>query len=172
MNWILSIPYVTLLVFSFKLYNIDSKGLAIGVTLGLLLFGVGNFIRSIVLAFKRDYSKQVKNAMLNRMLFIKIGTVPFFVLNFLLWMSILGLVMIFPGGIFSIIFIPLLVGMTYMVLIVTSSSTFSVLIYCYKAKKISLAMFILHLIMQLIFVVDVFSSVYLYIKLRQLKEVD
>lgn len=149
----------------------DSKLISILIVVLLILSGIGNILMSIIFAFQSIDTKNRQNSMLNRMLFLKLSVIPFFIFNFMLWTGVFGTLMLFPGGIFLLALAPIIVFLTFTVLLVTSSSTISVLVYCYRAKQIDISKLIVHIVLQLIFVVDVIDSIYLYKILRK-KHID
>ena len=172
MKWFLNISFVGLLYISFNIYTQESKLISILIVVLLILSGFGNILMSIISAFQSIEAKNRPNSMLNRMLFLKLSVIPFFVINFMLWTGLFGTFMCFPGGIFLLALAPIIVLLTFTVLLVTSSSTISVLVYCYRAKQIDIYKLIVHIVLQLIFVVDVIDSIYLFIKLRIGKHID
>jgi hypothetical protein len=171
MKWFLNISFVGLLYILFGIYNVESKLISILIVVLLILSGFGNIIMSIISAFGSIINKNSLNSMINRMLFLKLSVIPFFILNFMLWTGLFGTLILFPGGIFLLALAPIIVLLTFTVLLVTSSSTISVLVYCYRAKQIDISKLIVHIVLQLIFVVDVIDSIYLYKILRK-KHID
>lgn len=172
MKWFLNILFVGILYISFSIYSMDSKLIGLLIIVLLILSGLSNIILSIVSAFQSVDIKNMNNGMINHMLFLKLSVIPYFILNFLLWTGFFGTLMIFPGGIFLLALVPIIVFLTFTVLLVTSSSAISALVYCYRAKQIDIFKLIIHIVLQLIFVVDVIDSVYLFKILRKGKHID
>lgn len=171
MKWFLNISFVVFLYISFGIYSMESNLIKILIVVLLILSGFGNIIMSIISAFHSIDINYRRNSMINRMLFFKLSVIPFFIFNFMLWTGVFGTLMLFPGGIFVLALVPIIIFLTFTVLLVTSSSTISVLVYCYRAKQIDISKLIVHIVLQLIFVVDVIDSIYLYKILRK-KQID
>ena len=172
MRWFLNFSFVGLLYITFGIYSMKSKFISLLIVVLLIISGIGNILMSIITAFQSIEAKNKRNSMIYRMLFLKLSVIPFFVLNFMLWTGLFGMLMIFPGGIFLLALVPFIIFLTFTVLLVTSSSTISVLVFCYRSKQIDINKLIVHIVLQLIFVVDVIDSIYLYKKLRTGKHID
>lgn len=167
MKWFLNISFVGFLYISFRIYSMESKLISILIIVLLILSGFGNILMSIISAFQSIDAKSKQNSMINRMLFLKLSVIPFFIFNFMLWTGFFGMLMLFPGGIFVVALAPIIIFLTFTVLMVTSSSAISVLVYSYRTKQIDISKLILHSVLQLIFVVDVIDTIYLYKILRK-----
>ena len=172
MKWFLNISFVGLLYITFGIYSMESKFISLLIVVLLILSGIGNILMSIITAFQSIDAKNRRNSMIYRMLFLKLSVIPFFVLNFMLWTGLFGTFILFPGGIFLLALVPIIVFLTFTVLLVTSSSTISVLVFSYRSKQIDMNKLIVHIVLQLIFMVDVIDSIYLYKKLRIRKHID
>lgn len=101
---------------------------------------------------------------------IKFGTVPFFILRFLLWLAGLGILMIATRGtlIFSLpAVLPVLIGVTYILMLAASWFTVNALILARKRGLVTNAAAAYGIIAQAIFVLDV---VLWFISRRKIKK--
>lgn len=162
MKWLLNISFVVLLYSSLSIYSMESKLVSILIIVLLILSGLVNIVMFIISAFQSNDIKSRKNSMINRMLFLKLSAIPFFIINFMLWTGLFGMLILFPGGIFLLALSPIIVLLTFTVLLVTSASSISALVYCYRARQIDTLRLIIHTILQLIFVLDIIDSIFLY----------
>lgn len=89
----------------------------------------------------------------------KLTAIPFFGINYVSWTLMAGFLMLTPGMLLLIIFIPLGIGFTYFMLLATSSYSISLLYALRKKEIISRRQFIIHFVFQLIFVVDVIDQI-------------
>jgi hypothetical protein len=154
---------ISLYLFTITHYFLDN--IILEVIFGLLLFvsSIANVVISLKCAFTTQEIEKVRNEMRRIMLFIKLLSVPCFVVNFLIW-ALYGIV---PMGFVMWIFLPLVIFITYSVLLVTSSFSVSTIILYGKSKKLSKVEIIVHIWLQLIFVIDVIDAIYLFIVLNK-----
>lgn len=122
----------------------------------------------ILNAKKIFIDKPKQNSINHMVLKFKLLAIPFYALNFLLWTSLTGLFIVMPGNIFFLLFVlPLGIGFAFLVLIASSTYSIVLLFALRKNRKISLKQFIIHLLCQLIFVVDVIDQI-LILKLTKI----
>lgn len=137
------------------------QGLLItSLVLGIIAFFLG--LSNIILAITHilvPHQNSYKSIMIT-----KLALIPFFIMNFIICMLVC--VAILNPWLFmtSIVIIPLMIGITYGVLLVTSSYNLAHMIRALSKKEATSKELTLHIIFHLIFVLDVISSVILVIK--------
>lgn len=131
---------------------------------GLILLAVSiiNIVFSIIIAISTQNLPKVRNEMRKIMLFIKLLSIPFFIINFAIWTGVVGTVSLFPGGLLIWIFVPIIVFLTFIILLVTSSFSISTVILYGRSKLLNKHEIIIHILLQLIFVIDVFDAMFLF----------
>lgn len=130
----------------------------IGIAVLLLISYIINFIYAIKDFLKRDiwYSRKM-------MLSMKMGTIPFFIINFLFFVVVLGFIILISRGLGVILLpiVPVVVTVTYLILLLTSVYSILFLIRLRRLNLINTAVLVTHIILQLFFVVDTIASLYL-----------
>lgn len=131
---------------------------------GLILLAVSiiNIVFSIIIAIRTQDLAKVRNEMRKIMLFIKLLSIPFFIINFAIWTGVVGTVSLFPGGFLIWIFVPVIVFLTFIILLVTSSFSISTVILYGRSKLLNKHEIVIHILLQLIFVIDVFDAIFLF----------
>lgn len=114
-----------------------------------------------ILNVKKIILDNKKQDSINRRVFMfKILAIPFYTLNYFLWTFLTGMFILMPGNVIFLFFVlPLGIGFAYLILIASSSYTIVLLYALRKNGKISKKQFIIHLICQLVFVVDVIDQI-------------
>lgn len=95
----------------------------------------------------------------------KILLIPIFVLNFIVAMGSF----VIPIPILFIFIVPIMFLLDVLLLILTSIYGINGLVVAYKAKKISTASLVIHIVLHIFFCFDVISAIYIFIKIK-LKE--
>lgn len=112
---------------------------------------------SVILSLKENKDRKYLKSVMIR----KISVVPFFIINFALWLLI-SVIMMLPGGQFIIFVMPFAVGFAFLLMITTSIQTVLYIWFGDFGKKGR----VFHTIMQFIFVVDVIDTIYIYFSKR------
>jgi hypothetical protein len=132
--------------------------LMMGSILPLLLITIGHFKNALTLLKNGD-----GNGLRLGMKRMKLASIPYFILNFL-YFTVLALIG-FAASKGLIIFTPiplvfvLVIFLTYVVMLLTSTYGFVYLFYLKKTEGMKTVPFIVHFIMQLIFVLDIIDTV-------------
>lgn len=139
--------------------------LGIGIFFGLIALTIG--VGHLILGLRQSYSP-TSNICRFTML-SKISLIPFFILNFVICF-------LFVAGAFNpfliwslFIIVPIMVFLTYLVLLTTSSYNIGYLMYKVRKKECTLAFGIWYSIFHLIFCIDVFASIVLYYNEKKYK---
>ena len=120
-----------------------------------------NTILNIIIAihiFKQNNLENARNSMKK----IKLYLIPYWVINFIFSLTITGVTLFMGGIIMGFIFLI----QTYLLFIATSCYSISFLGILLKNKKISLKSFIIHLLLQFCFVMDIIDTIYLLRKYK------
>lgn len=142
-------------------YNITIPVIIIWIICFLVL-AILNLISSLKLFYKEDLNSFDKSVRL-----LKLFTIPFFILNFILLGSLtIGFVAISHG--FGIFFIPVPFIITYCILIVTSFYSILYILLLWKKNKINNTEFLIIFILQFCFILDIISIIYLLKKIKLL----
>jgi len=128
----------------------------------LLVVSISNIVYSIKLAIRTQNLPKVRNDMRKIMLFIKLLSIPFFLINFTIWTGLVGMLSIFPGGFVIWVFVPVMVFLTFIILLVTSSFSISTVILYGRSKLLNKPEVFIHILLQLVFVIDVFDAIFLF----------
>lgn len=163
MKWFLSAAFLVAL-YGFVLVLCFSSNTVLLALSGLILFvfSIINIVFSIKLAIATQDIAKVRNEMRKVMLFIKLLCIPFFVFNFMLWVGFIGMLSIFPGGFLVWTFVPVIVFVTFFILLVTSSFSLSTIILYGRSKILNKAEIIIHALLQLVFVLDIIDTIILF----------
>ncbi len=139
----------------------NSEGLTLGGLLEWVLIftfiSVFFMVVSVIISLKENKDRKYLKSVMIR----KILVVPFFIINFALWLLI-SVIMILPGGQFIIFVMPFAVGFAFLLMITTSIQTVLYIWFGDFGKKGR----VFHTIMQFIFVVDVIDTIYIYFSKR------
>lgn len=133
-------------------------------------------ILSVVLLFKNlkhiYTDRQKQNEINNLAIILKIATIPVYIYMILLCISLCAIFFVIPGLIITLPVFLIIIG-TYIsvlvmfVLFVTSSFTIANVYIQYKNRRYTQNKFILHTILQIILIVDVLDSFYLFFNIRK-----
>jgi hypothetical protein len=125
-----------------------------------IVFGMINIIYSIKCGLKREYKKLEKY-----MKILKLSSIPYFIINFIC-IGLFVVVLLAASRGFGIVYLPIPFILTWFVVVVTSSYGIVELIVLFGKKDISIKNFILYIILQLCFVIDIISTFWI---LKQIK---
>lgn len=133
---------------------------ALWIVVGILL--LVSYIFNLVLAIK-DFLKGDLLYLKKSMLTMKMGTIPFFILNFLIFVGVLGLVILVSRGLGIILLpiVPVVVTVTYFILLLTSAYSVVFLIRLKRLNMISTPSLVIHIILQLFFCIDIIDTLFL-----------
>jgi len=90
--------------------------------------------------------------------FLKLSLIPFFILNFLYWTIC---VVIVPMGFVYALYLPGVVVLTYTVTAITGICGSSTIMAYERAGQLQKELTVIHLILQFVFVLDIFDTIYL-----------
>lgn len=108
---------------------------------------------------------QIQNRTNRTILLNKLILVPFYILNFVFWLLI---TLATARFLFFIVIVPVAAAYTYWIMLATSADSISLLYALYKNNRLTKKQFILHTVMQLIFVLDFIDYTYLYFKINRI----
>lgn len=142
------------------------KGLLIAsLVLGIIAFflGVANIVLAITYILVPHQNKY------KAIMIAKLALIPFFIMNFII--CTLVCVGLLNPWLFmtSIVIVPLMIVITYGVLLVTSSYNLAHMIRALSKKEVTSKELTLHIIFHLIFVLDVVSSILLYVNEKRVR---
>ncbi|GFZ30844.1 hypothetical protein CSC2_13700 [Clostridium zeae] len=133
-----------------------------------IIFAGINTVNSFILLKNSDYDSMRKN-----MKALKFGVIPYFVINFIIYVLLFLLFFAASRGFILFTPIPLLflipVFFAYLTVIFTSSYGIGFSLILYKEKRVKTGKLILHIILQLCFVLDVIDTVILLVKNKVVK---
>ena len=163
-SWSLAVLYILSCYGTLFVYINAGESVWVGVLLlTTFIIGAAIILTSFFL-YNPDNSVDYKNIMLT----VKLALIPAFVINFIFsCMLILGSGMVLSfimgllGPAFSAFIGVMIFAVTYVVMICPSFYTIAFLRTLHKQKRIPTWQFILHIILQFIFVVDVIDALYL-----------
>lgn len=130
-----------------------------------VIFGVRNIMNTYRLCKNNEY-----NSLRKYMKVLKFGSVPYFIINFIVYFLIF--LIFFMGTRGMIIFTPIplififIIFFTYLAVIFTSSYGIGFLVIVKKEKGIKLGSIIFHILFQLCFVLDVVDTMVILIKYK------
>jgi hypothetical protein len=110
-----------------------------------------------------DYRKNDTELLFKKMKRVKIGLIPYWIINFICYVPI-SVVVLLAGHGFGFIIVPIFIFASYMVLCLTSLFSILYLLNLNKNNRISKKQFIIHALLQFIFVVDIIDTIYIIIK--------
>ena len=158
--------YILLVLFiliEILLINADPK-IIILLLLITVALGAVNIINAIVTALKNKNETLTSSWHNKTMLVFKLIMIPFFVLNFIFWYTATSITFLFGG----FLLIPIGIVFTYIILLSSSTHVISEMYVYYKNRKITFPFFILHSLLQLLFVVDVIDYIYVHRTLNKI----
>lgn len=179
-NWTLAVLYILSCYGTLFVYINAAESVCIGISL-LITFIIGAaIILTSFFLYSPDNSVDYKCIMLT----VKLALIPAFVINFIFnFILILGsgiilsFIMWFSGPEFAAVgpsfsaFIGIMIfAVTYVVMICPSFYTIAFLRTLHKQKRIPTWQFILHIILQFIFVADVIDALYLGVTFNSKKQ--
>lgn len=131
-----------------------------------MILGLRNIINTFQLWKNNEY-----NSLRKYMKVLKFGTVPYFIINFIVYALIFLIFFAASRGIIIFTPIPLIfiviIFITYLTVIFTSSYGIGFLAIIKKEKRIKAGNFIIHILLQLCFVLDVIDTMILLIKYKR-----
>jgi len=95
----------------------------------------------------------------------KLCLIPFYIVNFICWLISS---MVFHLALFVLPLLPFVTAYTYITMIGTSAHVIAKLFTLYRNNDITKKQFVIHCILQLIFILDVFDNIYLAAKQDEL----
>lgn len=172
-SWSLAVLYILSCYGTLFVYINAGESVWVGVLLlTTFIIGAAIILTSFFL-YNPDNSVDYKNIMLT----VKLALIPAFVINFIFsCMLILGSGMVLSfimgllGPAFSAFIGVMIFAVTYVVMICPSFYTIAFLRTLHKQKRIPTWQFILHIILQFIFVVDVIDALYLGVTFNSKKQ--
>ncbi|MEL7569144.1 MAG: DUF6652 family protein [Eubacteriaceae bacterium] len=123
-----------------------------------IVLAIINIINSIKLFRNNDY-----NSLRKYMKLIKLGAVPYFLVNFIFYFCLytVGFILTLGLAIFSVI-TPILI--TYLSVLYTSVYGIGFTALLYKQKKLTAIQLLIHVLLQICFILDVISTIILLVK--------
>ena len=173
MIFILPASFIAALYFfSYLVLTVQNRS-ALTIVLAFILTaltGLASVLFAIFYSIVAENTPAMRKRMYRAALAFKLLTVPFFIVNFLVWAMIFGVVGFLPGGQILWLLLPLVQVLTFCVLAVTSSYSVSTVILFKKKRLIGAGQAVLHSILQFLFVIDVLDFIYLFFKFRALSK--
>ncbi len=172
-NWTLAVLYILSCYGTLFVYINAAESVCIGISL-LITFIIGAaIILTSFFLYSPDNSVDYKCIMLT----VKLALIPAFVINFIFNFILIlgsGIVLSFIMGLlgpaFSAFIGIMIFAVTYVVMICPSFYTIAFLRTLHKQKRIPTWQFILHIILQFIFVADVIDALYLGVTFNSKKQ--
>lgn len=138
--------------------------------LALLVSMVFLIIMNIVYSIKLHklaFHNKIKGNPLKTIMIFKIGFIPFFLLNFLFWFSIIGILLNPMMGFIGIFLIPIAFIFTYTTMLITSIYGISLISVMGRKNILTWGQCVIHIIFQLILIVDVVDLIFLFVRYRK-----
>jgi hypothetical protein len=123
-----------------------------------IYFIVINIINTVILYRQNNISELRKNAKI-----IKLTLIPFWILHFILSAIIIFIFLGISRGM-GIIFVPIPIFFTYILLLITSIFSITYILLLNKNKY--LKHYYVHILLQLCFVIDIIDIIYLFRKIN------
>lgn len=139
------------------LFPITACALIIFFVLSLILIGI-NLVQAIKM--QKDDKGIGQEKVFKLMIGFKFGCIPFFVIHFFLWL-LFFVGTLNPFLLFLWVLIPLGIFYAYITLLCTSAYSISKILWLTRKGRLTKKRCIIHIILQLIFIIDVFDSIYL-----------
>ena len=118
-----------------------------------IIFSIINIVSLII-----DYKNNNKELLLKKTKRIKLGLIPFWIINFICYLPI-SIILLLVGHGFGFIIVPIFIFASYTVLILTSIFSIIYLKNLHKNNIIEFKQFLIHSILQLIFVIDIIDII-------------
>jgi hypothetical protein len=129
------------------------------------LFAVINIKNAIQMVKRNEYKSLRKS-----MKVLKLGAIPYFIINFLIYLMLFLLLFAASRGIILFSPIPLMflipITFTYLTVLFTSSYGIGYVVIIGKEKRLKKSKLLIHILMQLCFVLDIFSTIVLLRKYK------
>lgn len=142
----------------------DFDGLIVIFGFASVVIGVLAIINVFADSRKMNRLPHMQLQLNHMMLLMKMATIPFYIFNFIFWVIIFMTSLVIPGGILFSPIVLLGVFIAYSVLAATSAYSICNLYYIYKNGVMPKGKCVLHGILQILFVIDIFDTIYLYYK--------
>lgn len=127
----------------------------------LLAISIGFMIVNVVNAFVQSKAEERENQKIFRtVMWFKLGMIPFYLNHCFVWVMF-SVAALKPFIMVCFIFIPLGIVYAFMVLIASSAYSVSRLLCLKKSGRLTARQCIFHVVLQLLFAVDVFDCLYL-----------
>lgn len=134
-----------------------------------VVFGVINIINTLRLFKNGEY-----NSLRKRMKVLKFGTIPYFIINFVLYFLLFMLFFAASRGFFILTPMPLLflipTFFTYLTVVLTSVYGIGFVAILKRERRITTGKLIIHILLQLCFVLDIIDTIVLVIKHKAVKK--
>lgn len=164
---------VSFLVTVFSIYSFDETEAraVLGVSsffLTLLFLCLVCLLVAINIFISIVFAVQFRYLSFKTVMMFKLSLIPFYVLNFICWL-ICSLA--FHLALIVLPFLPFIITYTYFTILATSSYNINKLFALCQNKKISVAQFVIHFILQIVFVTDLIDTVYLTTKQNKFESI-
>lgn len=130
-----------------------------------VIFAIINVVNTCLLYKNKEY-----NSLRKSMKTLKLGTIPYFILNFIFYFLLAVLFFMASRGIIIFTPVPLLlilpVFFTYLTVLFTSCYGIGFIAIAYKEKKLDGVKLIIHVLCQICFILDVVSTIILLSKYK------
>lgn len=156
--YLMQIPFIIdFVIINSENYNEILENILFNTSLAFLIISTILGLVNLIMAFTNKQDNVIKMTMISKLILI-----PYFIINFIICMLLtIGFSFVFTI-LSTIILIPLFILFTFMTMIVTSSYNISYLINKFKQKEINIITFIMHLILQCVFICDIIDTIYIY----------
>ncbi len=137
--------------------------------LTLLVFMVFLVIMNIVYSVKLHkiaVHSRIKGDPLKTIMIFKLGFIPFFLINLLIWFSMIGILLNPMMGFIGVFLIPIALISTYTTMLITSIYGISLISVMGRKNMLTWGQSVIHIIFQLIFIVDVADLIFLFVRYR------
>lgn len=136
--------------------------------LGLnILLGIGAIAAVLFRLLRGGQSPELQKTFNRMALLMKLPAVPFFGINLLLWLLVSAAFLVIPGLQIFLLSSLLGVAFAYFVVLVTSAYSVGALYLSFRAGGLTCKGFVWGILLQLIFVADVISYLFLYFRVRR-----
>lgn len=156
--YLMQIPlFIDFIIINSENYNEILENILFNTSLAFLIISTILGLVNLIIAFTNKQDNVIKTTMISKLILI-----PYFITNFIICiLLIMGFSFIFTI-LSAFILIPLFILFTFMTMIVTSSYNISYLISKFKHKEIKIIVFIIHFILQCVFICDIIDTIYIY----------
>lgn len=143
---------------------------------GVVILGIINFIFAIfnIINTYRLYKNKEFNNLRKCMKILKFGSIPYFVVNFLIYSLLFLLFFAASRGIIIFTPIPIIfiipILFTYVTTVFTSCYGIGFVAMIKKEAKMGTGKLILHVLLQLCFILDVLDTIILLMKYKRIKQ--